>query len=475
MSMPSPYLKPLYIFALILTLCCEALWAQNGPRIELSVFASGLSSPVDISHAGDDRLFVTERGGRIKIVFPDGNVSATPFLNIDPIVRSGGEQGLLGLAFSPNFAQNGEFYVNYTGNDRATYVSRFQLDSTNINQADPNSEEILLRVSQPYDNHNAGDMAFGPDGYLYVTMGDGGSGGDPENSGQTTNTYLGKILRLDVDGDSLYAIPMTNPFLGDTSVLDEIWSLGWRNPWRLSFDRGTGDMWVGDVGQNAWEEISFEPAGFGGGGNYGWRCYEGTHPYNLNNCGGVSGTIDPVFEYASIPNVGASITGGFVYRGSNFPGLQGHYIWADYMRSEFGTVYRNGNTWDTTYQGVLLGTKEVSTFGEDFEGEMYVAAIKEGIIYSISDLSTGLGDRLTDPISLAPNPMTESTVLDLPALGNQVYQVELTDIQGRVVRSYTSVPAGSLTIERGTLSTGIYTIRAKTGSQMLGGKLLIMD
>lgn len=463
------------------SICCLILTAaglmaaQDRPGIELAAYASGFSSPVDISHAGDDRLFITERRGRIQILFSDGNKSTVPFLDIDPRVRSGGEQGLLGLAFSPQYAQNGEFYVNYTGNDGRTRISRFYRDSANVNLADPNSEEILLNVRQPFANHNGGDLAFGPDGYLYVALGDGGSGGDPENNGQTVGTYLGKILRLDVEGDSLYAIPMDNPFLGDTTVLDEIWSLGWRNPWRISFDRGTGDLWVADVGQNAREEISYEPAGSGGGANYGWRCYEGTQTYNLSNCNGVSGTIDPAFEYAHDPVLGASITGGFVYRGQNFPNLQGHYIYADYSSSEFGTVFRAGNDWDTTYQGILLGRGEVSTFGEDINGEMYVAALKEGVIYTISDVSTNLEPRQSQRIRLSPNPMQTHSTLDLPAFGAGHYTVQISDVQGRILRRYEAVSPGALVLERQELNPGLYVISAWGGRTRLSGKLWVQE
>nr|MCU0347218.1 PQQ-dependent sugar dehydrogenase [Saprospiraceae bacterium] len=233
--------------------------AAQTPTPSLAVFATGFTRACDITHCGDDRLFVVEQGGRIWILDENGNKLPDPFLNIDPAVgSSGNEQGLLGLAFHPNYPATPYFYVNYTDNNGDTKVSRFEVSANNPNEADPATELLLLTFDQPFSNHNGGGVKFGPDGYLYIGSGDGGSGGDPQNNSQKRSTLLGKMLRIDVDNGSPYAVPASNPFLTDANTLDEIWALGLRNPWRFSFDRATGDLWIGDVGQDAWEEIDFQ-------------------------------------------------------------------------------------------------------------------------------------------------------------------------------------------------------------------------
>ena len=281
--------------------------------LELVPYATGFSSPVDVTHAGDDRLFVVEQGGRIKIIDGTGTVLATPFLNISSLTNSGGERGLLGLAFHPDYATNGYFFVNYTDLSGDTRVVRYSRSADDPNVADPNSAMQVIFIDQTQGNHNGGCIKFGPDGYLYIGMGDGGGAGDQSNLSQNTNVLLGKMLRLDVDSETPYAIPADNPFVGNENVRDEIWAIGVRNPWRFSFDRETGDMWMGDVGQNAFEEINFQPADSPGGENYGWRCYEADSPYNLSGCTG-----DYVFPAYAIPHTTGvcSITGGFVYRGT---------------------------------------------------------------------------------------------------------------------------------------------------------------
>ncbi|TAE46171.1 MAG: hypothetical protein EAZ89_20620, partial [Bacteroidetes bacterium] len=268
------------VLLLLLLSASHTAFAQQ-PQLALAPLATGLNRPVDIASAGDSRLFVVEQRGTIQIINADGTMLTTPFLDIDARVNStGNEQGLLGLVFHPNYALNGYFFVNYTRSPSGyTRVSRFQTTAANPNIADPNSELVLLEIEQPYENHNAGDLAFGPDGYLYIPMGDGGSGGDPGNRAQNGLTLLGKMIRIDVNAGFPYTIPPSNPFLNDPGVRDEVWSIGLRNPWRFSFDRLTGDMWIADVGQGIYEEINVEPAGSAGGLNYGWRCYEGAHAY----------------------------------------------------------------------------------------------------------------------------------------------------------------------------------------------------
>ncbi len=360
------------------------LTAQS-PKIALEIVAGGFDRPVDIANAGDDRLFIVEQDGIIRIIGADGQALSTPFLNIDARVgSSGNEQGLLGLAFHPDYAGNGFFYVNYTNTNGDTRVSRFRV-SGNPNIADPNSEKILLSIDQPYSNHNGGDLAFGPDGYLYIGLGDGGSGGDPQNSGQTATTFLGKMLRIDVDNGNPYAIPPDNPFADEDFFLDEIWAYGLRNPWRFSFDRLTGDLWIGDVGQDAWEEINFQPAGSAGGQNYGWRCYEGNVAYNTSGCQGLATMTPPVAAYSHSGSVGCSVNGGYVYRGQDFPALHGFYFYSDYCSGRFWTLKPNGQGGWVSLEALNGANNTFVSFGEDKDGELYVSALN-GTVYRITDI-----------------------------------------------------------------------------------------
>lgn len=365
-------------------LACS-LFAQ--PKLQMQTYVSGFSRPVDIVNAGDERLFVVEQNGFIRIIDTNDQVLPTPFLNIDPRVNSASnERGLLGLAFHPNYAQNGYFYVNYTNNSGHTHISRFSVNPNDANLADPDSEKILLVVNQPYSNHNAGDLNFGPDGYLYFGLGDGGAGGDPQNYGQNRQSFLGKMIRIDVDNGDPYAVPPTNPFVGSTNTLPEIWAIGMRNPWRFSFDRLTGDLWIGDVGQDDWEEIDFEPAGSAGGLNYGWRCYEGLNTYNTSGCGPESDYTKPIHVYANNFTVGCSVTGGFVYRGSQYPDLYGHYVYADYCSGRVWSIVPNAAGGWTNTQLFQGPAQQYSSFGEDINGELYVAGLASGIIYRVVEL-----------------------------------------------------------------------------------------
>ncbi len=368
----------------VLLLASLSLYAQ--PVIQLQDYATGFQRPTAIRHAGDDRLFVVQQNGIIRIIDGNGQTLPTPFLNIDPRVgSSGNEQGLLGLAFHPSFPDSNYFYVNYTDNSGDSHISRFTV-TANPNIADPDSEVELLFVDQPFSNHNGGDIHFGPDGYLYAGFGDGGSGGDPGNRAQNPMLFLGKILRIDVDNGSPYAIPSDNPFFGSLSVLNEIWATGLRNPWRFSFDRLTGDIWIGDVGQNNWEEVDFQPASSTGGENYGWRCYEGNATYNTSGCGPIGNYVAPVAVYDHTNNGGCSITGGYVYRGSAFPDLYGHYLYTDYCTGRIWSLTPDGQGgWD---KRELLNSvnNDFSAFGEDVNGELYIAGNGSGKIYKIREL-----------------------------------------------------------------------------------------
>lgn len=369
--------------ALTVLLAVAGAQAQS-PKIALDIVAGGFDRPVDIANAGDDRLFIVEQDGIIRIIGANGQVLSTPFLNIDPRVgSSGNEQGLLGLAFHPHYADNGFFYVNYTNNSGDTRVSRFRV-SANTNVADPDSEKILLSVDQPFGNHNGGDLAFGPDGYLYIGLGDGGSGGDPQNSGQTVSTFLGKMLRINVDSGDPYGIPANNPFVGQSNYLPEIWATGLRNPWRFSFDRLTGDLWIGDVGQDAWEEINYQPAG-AGGQNYGWRCYEGNVTYNTSGCQGLAAMTPPVAVYSHSGSVGCSVNGGYVYRGQDFPALYGFYFYSDYCSGRFWALAPNGQGGWTSQEALNGANNTFVSFGEGQDGELYVSALN-GNVYRVTDI-----------------------------------------------------------------------------------------
>ena len=324
---------------------------------------SGLQRPVDLQADGSGRLFVIEKSGRIRII-QDGQLLEASFLDItDRVNDSSNEMGFLGLAFHPNYAQNGFFYVNYTGSGGNTFISRFQASG---DVADPNSEKILLTVEQPFPNHNGGVVIFGPDGFLYAGLGDGGSQGDPFGNAQNTGVLLGKILRLDVDNGEPYAIPTDNPFG------NEVWAYGLRNPWRISFDKLTGDLYIGDVGQNTWEEIDFLPAGSAGGTNFGWDFREGAHEYSGT---APSGLVDPVAEYSHSEG-GCSVTGGYIYRGS-MPEWNGIYLFGDYCTGFIWGLIRSGGGWQK--QLLFDADVTITSFGQDKSGEIYLVSDNGGV------------------------------------------------------------------------------------------------
>ena len=342
--------------------------------LTLTPVAGGLTDPVAIANAADgsNRLFVLEQRGTVRIV-RNGVVSPTPFLNITSLVTSGGEQGLLGIAFPPGFASGKTFYVNYTNRSGIgnTSIASFRVGS-DPELADPATRTEILGLVQPFANHNGGQLAFGPDGLLYIGTGDGGSSGDPQGNGQRLDTLLGKILRIDVrSGTTPYAIP-ANPFG------NEIWAYGLRNPWRFSFDRATGDLYVADVGQNQVEEINFQPAGAGAGANYGWDLMEGSQCFENPGCSSAGLTL-PVAEYLH-GSGDCSVTGGFIYRGS-IAELQGIYLYGDFCSGRIWGLRNNGSNWSNQ---LLIDTPyAISTFGEDENGEVYLADYNSGTIYRI--------------------------------------------------------------------------------------------
>ena len=367
------------------------------PQISLQLLQGGLVQPVHIAHAGDGsgRLFIVEQPGRIRII-KNGTLLSTPFLDIQGRVGSGAsEQGLLSVAFAPDYAQSGTFYVNYTDNDGDTVIARYRV-SADPDVADPNSEEILLTIDQPFANHNGGQLAFSPrDLQLYIGTGDGGSAGDPLNAGQRGDTLLGKILRIDV-ATNTYTIPPDNPFVGDPAKLDEIWALGLRNPWRFSFDRQTGDLYIADVGQGSREEIDFQPAASTGGENYGWRCKEGTQDFNFSGDCANQILEPPIYEYGHAAG-DCSVTGGFLYRGIDYCTMQRVYFFGDYCTGRIWGLQQDGATWQS--QELLDSDLNITSFGEDEAGNLYVADHGGGI-YQITAGSAAPYPDLADPAGI---------------------------------------------------------------------------
>jgi len=355
------------------------------PQLSLVPTAVGFTHPVHITHAGDGsgRLFIVEQGGLIKII-KNGAALPKPFLDISSLlISSAGEQGLLSVAFPPGYGADKQyFYIDFTGTQGVgdTVIARYYT-TADPDIADPASGQTLLVVVQPFTNHNGGQLAFGPDGYLYIGMGDGGGGGDPSNNAQNTLSLLGKILRIDVESQlDQYSSPPSNPFIGNVGYRPEIWALGLRNPWRFSFDRETGDLYIADVGQNLYEEVNIQPAASAGGENYGWNIMEGFHCYNSASCNQAGLTL-PVAEYGH--SLGdCSITGGFVYRGLEFPPLQGVYLYGDYCSGRIWGLKRTGGTVSITL--MLESNLLISTFGEDEAGNLYVADHAAGDIYRIT-------------------------------------------------------------------------------------------
>ena len=361
------------------------------PQLNVTAFKSGFSSPVYITNANDgtNRIFVVERCGTIRIIDSGGTLLSAPFINISSLLTcAGSEQGLLSIAFPPNYASRNYFYAAYTMSNGSLRISRFHVPGGTPNQASASNPDVILTIPHPtYTNHNGGQLAFGNDGYLYISTGDGGGGGDPNNNAQNPLTLPGKILRIDVEGGAVpYAVPADNPFVTTSGYLDEIWATGLRNPWRFSFDRLTHDLYIADVGQSAWEEVNFQPASSNGGQNYGWRCYEGNHPYNTSGCQSQSSYEAAFAEYSH--SLGCSVTGGYVYRGSNYPDMQGVYFYGDYCSGRiWGLKQENGNWYG---QMLLDTTHSISTFGEDEAGNIYLANLSSGTIY-----------RLETPLSIA--------------------------------------------------------------------------
>ena len=424
----------------------------SSQSIELTSFATGFTSPLAIVNAGDTRLFVVERGGLIRILNANGTISTAPFLTLtNSTIVSGGERGLLGLAFHPNFATNGFFYINYTrAGDGATVIARYSV-SSNANVANANSAQILLTIPQPFENHNGGTMVFGPDGFLYIGMGDGGSGGDPNGYSQNVNSLLGKMLRIDVNFPSGYGIPANNPYAGAIAGADEIWAVGMRNPWKFSFDRNTGDLWIADVGQDASEEINKATANQAGL-NYGWRCYEGNTVFNSSGCGPASNYKFPMATYSLSGNF-CSSTGGYSYTGTTYPNFQNKYFFADFCTNQIGWIPTSGGaiTWTSAFTG------NISTFGEDLTGQLYVAGLSNGVIYKMVDTSLATDNFQQNGLSLSPNPAQELLTINNENLLS-LNQINIFDLVGKLVLNQKLENLSSINVPIQSLTSGIYIV-----------------
>ncbi|HEX3321488.1 MAG TPA: PQQ-dependent sugar dehydrogenase [Terriglobales bacterium] len=352
--------------------------AMAAPVIALQPVVSGLTNPLDLEtpNDGTGRLFVLEQAGKIRVI-KSGKLLSTPFLNITSLVSSGGEMGLLGLAFHPSYKSNGRLFINYTrvqSGQVQTVIAEYHRSSTNADVASTTAK-VLLVINQPYDNHNGGQLAFGPDGYLYIGLGDGGSEGDPLGNGQKLSTLLGKILRINVNSGTPYSIPSTNPFVGRTGVKPEIWAYGFRNPWRFGFDFSSGRLFIGDVGQDSYEEIDLGKSG----GNFGWSLMEGAHCYPIGSTCNKTGKILPITEIAH--PTAECIIGGYVYRGSSIAGLAGMYVFGDFITGKIWALKMTSTGWQ---RSTLLSTgRAISAFGRDYSGNLYVVDYGNGSIFKI--------------------------------------------------------------------------------------------
>ncbi len=437
--------------------------------ISLTQFATGFTNPVEITHAGDSRLFVVQQGGLIKIVNANGTTNATPFLNLSSIISTGGERGLLGLAFHPNYATNGFFFVNYTNTAGNTVIARYSV-SANPNVASTTGT-ILMTITQPFSNHNGGSIKFGPDGYLYIGMGDGGSGGDPGNRSQNISDNLGKMLRIDVNSSvaPFYTNPTTNPYVGIAGN-DEIWAIGLRNPWKFSFNRLNGDLWIADVGQNAIEEIDKISSPLPNTGiNFGWRCYEGNSTYNTTGCAAASTMTFPFTQYARSGGA-CSVTGGYVYTGTLYPNFQNKYFFTDYCDDKIRMVNSAGTiTTTSSFSG-----NSFATFGEDVAGELYVAGISSGIIFKIQDASFGTSDFEKNEFSLFPNPAKNSISIKL-SNENLATKIAVFDLTGKLILSQKLENNPENTISISSITKGIYMVSVETENGVSYSKKLIIE
>jgi glucose/arabinose dehydrogenase len=438
--------------------------------IALQSFATGFSEPLEITHAGDSRLFVVQKGGLIRIVNANGSVNATPFLDLSTLVSTNSERGLLGLAFHPNYATNGFFFVNYSNTAGNTVIAKYSV-SANANIANTTGT-ILMTINQPYSNHNGGSIKFGGDGYLYIAMGDGGSSGDPQGYSQNlsltninvvsnpSRIYLGKMLRIDVNTTAPglnYGFPSTNPYVNEAGK-QEIWAIGLRNPWKFSFNRLNGDLWIADVGQGSVEEIDKVVNPLTAGLNFGWRCYEGNSTYNITGCAPASTMTFPFAQYARSGGA-CSVTGGYFYTGSMYPNFQNKYFFTDYCDDKIRMVNSAGVITTST----SFSNNNFATFGEDINGELYVAGISSGTIYKVIDSSLSSSDFENNGFTIFPNPAKELFTIK-SSTANLATKTSIFDISGKLLFTKELSNNSENTIETTFLAKGIYLVSVETSN-----------
>jgi len=451
--------------------------AQTAPTLVFTpVLTTGLDEPLDIVRPAQDtaRLFIVEKTGRVKI-YKNGALNTDTFLKVSNLISTGGEQGLLSLVFHPDYATNRYFWILYTNTAGNLTLARYRTSASNPDVADANSAAIVLTVAHPTNtNHNGGKIIFGQDGFLYWSTGDGGAGGDPSNNAQNLNVRLGKMLRLNVNLNAsapYYTAPQSNPFVGTADSL--VYQFGLRNPYRWSFDRLNGDMWIADVGQGAWEEVNRTTFATAAGRDWGWRCREGAHVYSTNTvCS--TGFTDPVFEYDHSSQGGLSITGGYVYRGSLYPNLYGRYICVDYVRANGWTVAPNGSGGyvGTLQQGIPT---EIAGFGEDHRGELYAAGLN-GRLYRIS--ATG-GQPLPNSVSSTPVMPRTVRIHPVPTERGGTLTVEgvdrigLYDLAGRSLPVQTRTDADGVVKAQMEVPAGVYLLRSWAGSEVYNERIVV--
>ncbi|WBV52776.1 PQQ-dependent sugar dehydrogenase [Chryseobacterium gambrini] len=449
-------------------LFCAGIFSSllfNAQSITLEEFATGFTAPVEIAHANDSRMFVVQQNGIIKILQSNGTVNSTNFLNISSKITYGGERGLLGLAFHPQYPTNGYFFVYYNDISGNITVARYTRSSANPDVADPATEKIVLNLPKPFDNHNGGSIHFAPDGYLWVVTGDGGSGGDPNNNAQNKNSLLGKLLRLDINSTGPYNIPPGNPFVGVDGA-DEVWAYGLRNAWKFNFDTVSGNVMIADVGQGQIEEINRMPL-TQAGINYGWRCYEGNNTYNTAGCPAQSTMTFPVAAYDHSGGK-CSITGGYVYRGTQFPALQGRYFFADYCSTQIGSLNSDDSiTWTSAFSG-----NNFSTFGVNNQNELFVAAVNSGKIFKITTTSLGTNENsISTQIKVYPNPASRKVFIE--GVKDKNTTVEIISFEGRKVLEPGKIENDN-SVNISGIPAGVYFINLNSGNEKSYSKKIII-
>jgi glucose/arabinose dehydrogenase len=437
---------------------------MNAQSINLEEFATGFTAPVEIVNVNDSRMFVVQQNGIIKIVQPNGTVNSTNFLNIGSKITYGGERGLLGLAFHPQYSTNGYFFVYYNDLDGDITVARYTR-SSNPDVADATTEKIILNQAKPFDNHNGGSIHFAPDGYLWVVTGDGGSSGDPNNNAQNKNSLLGKLLRLDINSTGPYNIPPGNPFVGVDGA-DEVWAYGLRNAWKFNFDTTSGNVMIADVGQGQIEEINRMPL-TQAGINYGWRCYEGNNTYNTSGCAAQATMTFPIAAYNHSGGK-CSITGGYIYRGTQFPVLQGRYIFADYCSTQIGSLNPDDSiTWTSAFSG-----NNFSTFGVNNLNELFVASVNNGKVFKVTTTTLGTQENdLSVQIKVYPNPASKKVFIE--GLKDKNTSVDIINFEGRKVLTQAKI-GNDNSVDISGIPAGAYFITLNSGDLKAYSKKLII-